>query len=101
MDLARKTRTPVYEASVREMKEILHLFKHWGSNNEVIQGELMIREGKLTALSKFLYALWALALRNESLFVDYSQTLSTIASGCDEAKRSFAMLQDTKASLLT
>ena len=101
MDLARKQKTPIYEATVREMKEILHVFKHWASSNEQIKTELLLKEGKLSCVSKFIFALWPVALRNESLFVEYAQCLSTMAASAPEAKKSFAMLHNTKSSLLT
>ena len=86
---------------VKELQDIIILYKLWAANSANSKILLSYKDGKIGSLYRLLFCAWPLALRKEELLKLLLETICTVTSNCEESKKSCAVVQENRHSLLS
>lgn len=88
------------DAQVKDLLQLLLLFKLWGGNSEVKSEILLQNNGPSPAL-RFFFAYWQAFNRHSALQQPLLKTLCTLISGSDSSKRACVLNLEAKQSMLS
>lgn len=88
-------------ALAKQLIEVVILYKMWAANSYMAKVQLTVKDGKVGSLLKLLFVSWQLSLRRDELLKVVLETICTVISNCEEAKKACAIVQDTRYSLLS
>ena len=100
-DLQKSRKKEEDTSILKQLIDYIILFKLWSSNSYSAKLSLSIKDGRAGVLMKLLFSCWPLALRKEELLKTVLETLCTVISSCEEAKKACAIVQESRQSLLS
>lgn len=85
----------------KDLIDIIVLYKMWAANSNPAKIILSSKDNKIGSLYRLLFNCWSMGLRKEELLKAILETICTVISGSEEAKKSCAVVQDNRQSLLS